>query len=447
MKQLNINPVFRDLIQSLTADEFKQLEDNVLAEGIRDAIVVWNDTIVDGHNRYQLAQKHSLQFDLHEVNFNSQDEAVLWIIDNQLGRRNLTDFVKLELQQKRADVLYERGKSIKSEVAINRGFAGNQHTKVDDLSIIDKTSRTEPAHNTQKEIAESLNWSTGKVAQGQYVIKHAPEEVKEKLRAGELSMNEAYKAIKTRNKEQEIEHKKQREQDELNEVSTIHEFDVQDGDVWILGRHTLICGNIHKYDLPDAHAIITDPPYGIDYQPEWKKWDGSPVGFTAIEGDQNEFDPRDFMLFDTMVFFGANYYTRHLPIGGWICWDKRTKDELDDMFGSPFELAWFRTKNTTKTSIMIRVLHGGVVNADSVYGNNATRLHPTQKPVILFEEIMRKLTKTGEIVFDPFCGSGTTLLAAENTGRTCIAFEIEPKYCNIILSRFKELTNIEPCKE
>lgn len=200
MKQLNINPVFRDLIQSLTADEFKQLEDNVLTEGIRDAIVVWNDIIVDGHNRYQLAQKHSLQFDLHEVDFNSQDEAVLWIIDNQLGRRNLTDFVKLELQQKRADVLYERGKSIKSEVAINRGFAGNQHTKVDDLSIIDKTSRTEPAHNTQKEIAESLNWSTGKVAQGQYVIKHAPEEVKEKLRAGELSMNEAYKAIKTEEK-------------------------------------------------------------------------------------------------------------------------------------------------------------------------------------------------------------------------------------------------------
>lgn len=200
MKQLNINPVFRDLIQSLTADEFKQLEDNVLAEGIRDAIVVWNDTIVDGHNRYQLAQKHSLQFDLHEVDFNSQDEAVLWIIDNQLGRRNLTDFVKLELQQKRADVLYERGKSIKSEVAINRGFAGNQHTKVDDLSIIDKTSRTEPAHNTRNEIADSLNWSTGKVAQGQYVIKHAPEEVKEKLRAGELSMNEAYKAIKTEEK-------------------------------------------------------------------------------------------------------------------------------------------------------------------------------------------------------------------------------------------------------
>ena len=224
MKQLNINPVFRDLIQSLTADEFKQLEDNVLAEGIRDAIVVWNDTIVDGHNRYQLAQKHSIQFDLHEVDFNSQDEAVLWIIDNQLGRRNLTDFVKLELQQKRADVLYEQGRNVMSVASQEQVNRGNQYKKVEGLSIVDKPSKTEPAHNTQKEIAESLNWGTGKVARGQYVIKHAPEEVKEKLRAGELSMNEAYKAIKTRNKEQEIEHKKQREQDELNEVSTIHEL-------------------------------------------------------------------------------------------------------------------------------------------------------------------------------------------------------------------------------
>lgn len=200
MKQLNINPVFRDLIQSLTADEFKQLEDNVLAEGIRDAIVVWNDTIVDGHNRYQLAQKHSLQFDLHEVNFNSQDEAVLWIIDNQLGRRNLTDFVKLELQQKRADVLYEQGRNVKSVASQEQVNRGNQYKKVEVLSIVDKTSKTKPAHNTQNEIAEALNWGTGKVARGQYVIKHAPEEVKEKLRAGELSMNEAYKAIKTEEK-------------------------------------------------------------------------------------------------------------------------------------------------------------------------------------------------------------------------------------------------------
>ena len=251
MKQLNINPVFRDLIQSLTADEFKQLEDNVLAEGIRDAIVVWNDTIVDGHNRYQLAQKHSLQFDLHEVDFNSQDEAVLWIIDNQLGRRNLTDFVKLELQQKRADVLYEQGRNVMSVGAINRGFAGNQHTKVDGLSIIDKPSRTEPAHNTRNEIAESLNWSTGKVAQGQYVIKHAPEEVKEKLRAGELSMNEAYKAIKMHNKQQQ----------KQEEIETIKQRIEQEDMV----------------QLPQLfHAIVLDPP-----------WNYAEVG----QAGSNQYDP------------------------------------------------------------------------------------------------------------------------------------------------------------
>ena len=117
MKELKINPVFRDLIQPLTAEEFKQLEDNVLKDGIRDAIVVWNDTIIDGHNRYQLAQKHGLEFNVYEKQHESEDHAVLWIIDNQMGRRNLSDFVRLELQQKRADVLYEQGRQVKSETA------------------------------------------------------------------------------------------------------------------------------------------------------------------------------------------------------------------------------------------------------------------------------------------------------------------------------------------
>jgi DNA modification methylase len=208
----------------------------------------------------------------------------------------------------------------------------------------------------------------------------------------------------------------------------------------------LTCGSAYNYLDNIATAIITDPPYGIDYAPDWKKCDGSPSDFKKIEGDQKEFDPRPFLNRETVVLFGANYFTRHLPQGFWICWDKRTKDELDDMFGSPFELAWFKSPKTTKAAIMIRVLHGGVVNADAVYGYDASRSHPTQKPIILFEDILKKLTNEGETVCDPFCGSGTTLLAAENTGRTCIAYEIDPAYCNVILQRYVQLTNQTPWK-
>ena len=237
MKQLNINPVFRDLIQPLTAEEFQQLEDNVLADGIRDAIVVWNDTIIDGHNRYQLAQTHGLTFAVHEVNFESEDHAVLWIIDNQMGRRNLTDFVKLELEEIKNDTTFRiQGINNMSMGAINRGFAGNQYKKVDGLSIMDKPSKTEPVHNTQKKIAESLNWGTGKVARGQYVIKHAPEEVKQQLRAGDLSMNEAYNAVKKQERSILIEEQKQAIiENKLPELSGLYEV-ISVDPPWNYGR-------------------------------------------------------------------------------------------------------------------------------------------------------------------------------------------------------------------
>ena len=115
------------------------------------------------------------------------------------------------------------------------------------------------------------------------------------------------------------------------------------------------------------------------------------------------------------------------------------------MIGNPFELAWFKSHVTNKKAIMIRVLHGGVVNADSLIGNNQKRYHPTQKPIILMEEIINKITKEGHIVCDPFSGSGSTLLACQNTNRVCYAYEISPLYCEVILTRFQELYNITPC--
>ena len=89
---LNINEELRDLLDILTEDETKELEASVLKEGIRDAIVVWKEenAILDGHNRYRLAQKHGLQFATKELSFQNIDEAKDWMIRNQLGRRNLT---------------------------------------------------------------------------------------------------------------------------------------------------------------------------------------------------------------------------------------------------------------------------------------------------------------------------------------------------------------------
>ena len=190
--------------------------------------------------------------------------------------------------------------------------------------------------------------------------------------------------------------------------------------------------------LPKVDLVLTDPPYGIDYVPEWKKWNGDKSDFSPIINDNKPFDPSPFLKFPTVVLFGANYYSDRLPIGGWICWDKRLDEKKDRMFGSPFELAWFTSKNTAAKSKMIRVLHGGVINADSVNGNNEKRVHPTQKPIEVMKRIVLSFTHEGDTVFDPFMGSGTTLVAAKQLGRKAIGIEIEEKYCEIAVKRLSQ---------
>lgn len=429
MQKLSINPELQRLIPPLTREEYQQLESNVLAEGIREAILIWNGTVVDGHNRYNIAQHHGLEYDTSEMYFKSLDDCKEWMILNQFGRRNLSNYQRSVLALELEQVFRDKAKE-------------NQGKRND---IPQKSAESYKPMETRQELAKVANVSHDTIAKVKVIESKANDGVKAKLQTGEVSINQVYQEIKKQEKAEILQERKSREIIEANKQEEItEEFNVQFGQVWILGRHTLTCASAYDFLKNEATAIITDPPYGIDYNPDWKKWDGTESNFKKIEGDAEEFDPRPFLNRDTVVLFGANYFTRHLPTGGWLCWDKRLKDELDDMIGSPFELAWFKSAATKKSSIMVRVLHGGVVNADSIHGNNQKRFHPTQKPIVLMEEIIKKTTKEKETICDPFCGSGTTLLAAENTGRTCIAYEVDPAYCNIILARFKELTKITP---
>ena len=191
--KLNIDADLKKLIPPLAPDERALLEASIIAEGCRDAIITWNDTIVDGHNRYEICTKHGIPFRTEDRNFESMDEVKVWMIDNQKGRRNLTDGWKFELAQERKRILAEKGKE-KQIQTLKRG------DNVPVLSIVDKTE-----HNTQKEIAADLGWSTGKVAMADVVWKQADEQVKEKVKAGEVSINEAYQEIKKEEKKQERE--------------------------------------------------------------------------------------------------------------------------------------------------------------------------------------------------------------------------------------------------
>lgn len=91
---LTVDDDFRSLIPPLTDDEYMRLERSIIAEGVRDPIITWQGTIIDGHNRYRICQEHGIAFKTSELVFGSKDAAKIWIIENQFGRRNLNSYQK-----------------------------------------------------------------------------------------------------------------------------------------------------------------------------------------------------------------------------------------------------------------------------------------------------------------------------------------------------------------
>jgi hypothetical protein len=103
---ITINPTFKNLIPPLSSEELEQLESNILASGkIRDPLVLWQGTLIDGHNRYKIAKKHGLDFTTENMDFKDEQEARNWRIDNQLGRRNLPPYARIELAKMKEPII------------------------------------------------------------------------------------------------------------------------------------------------------------------------------------------------------------------------------------------------------------------------------------------------------------------------------------------------------
>ena len=115
-----IDSEFQSLIPPLTDDEYERLERSILSEGVRHPIVTWNNTIIDGHNRYNICEEHGIKCPQVERQFESRDAAKLWIIDNQLRRRNLPPAAIGDLKLEEKEILTRRAKE-RSLANLKRG--------------------------------------------------------------------------------------------------------------------------------------------------------------------------------------------------------------------------------------------------------------------------------------------------------------------------------------
>lgn len=180
---LKIDAEFRDKIPPLTEDEFKRLEENIVADGIvREPLVVWNGTIVDGHHRWAIIQKHpEIPYTIKEMDFADRWAAISWMCSNQLGRRNITDAQRTYLLGK----LYEARKNTEK-------FHGNRYTLAGESSDGKFTTTREKKNPTATIIAKEQGSTTDKVRYAERFSKglDSAEEVspgiREKVLSGEV---------------------------------------------------------------------------------------------------------------------------------------------------------------------------------------------------------------------------------------------------------------------
>lgn len=225
-----------------------------------------------------------------------------------------------------------------------------------------------------------------------------------------------------------------------------HTFEYTEADV---KSHRLMVGdatkieNVEKLmDGKKADMVFTDPPYGIDLDTDYSKLpDSNRMGkaktYSPVIGDNEEFDPtfilNTFKYCSEILMFGADYYSDKLPKGGsWYVWDKRVDANFDKMIGSAFELAWSKNKHKREIARFNNTLFSGETDAKN-------KVHPTQKPIKMITWLFDRLP--GNKVVDLFGGSGSTLIACEQTNRICYMMELDPKYCDVIRKRYEQFIN------
>jgi DNA modification methylase len=249
-------------------------------------------------------------------------------------------------------------------------------------------------------------------------------------------------------------------------------YAVRPGDVWQLGRHILACGDSTDHSLlqrllsAPPEILITSPPYGVgkDYEEggvsQWQDliqrsleaWSLSRINTLAINlGDRHTGNEGwELHTFGQLVTFALDAGYSHLNTRVWTkqpAWSQtpywrtsfKTVDEFEYIAVFAREKPSYKARLTDEENNEWG--YRSVWDITSVQSND---IHTAMFPIELPMRLIRLHTDQNQTVFEPFSGSGTTIIAAEAMRRSCVAVELLPEYCAVALARFAEVTQIEP---
>ena len=235
------------------------------------------------------------------------------------------------------------------------------------------------------------------------------------------------------------------------------------GDVWLLGNHRLGCGDSTNADDVakclngvEPHLMVTDPPYGVEYDADWRnhamRANGAAVGGRAVgkvENDDNADWSEAWALFpgdvayvwhagnkanivaDSLIACGLN-------IRAQIIWVNNNLIIGRGDYHPKHEPCWYAVRKNRKGHYCGGRKQSTVWEIDQPRKSETG--HSTQKPVECMKRPIENNSSPGQAVYDPFLGSGTTIIAAEMTGRVCHGLELSPEYCDVIVKRWQEFT-------
>jgi len=404
-----IDDEFRSLIPPPDPGDLELLESNIISDGCRDPLAVWDGILIDGHNRYEICQRNGIEFQTVDISLDDRDAAKLWIIDNQFGRRNLSDIDRISLATKReaivkplADAKMKSGKG--SDGSGGRGKKKNPSAKL------------RQGLKTSKELAKTAGVGERTYDAGKLILDAAAkgeisEEEVNAIRRKEKSIHRVAKDIKEKRQ-------KDKRQTQRKESAAQVEQDVFD--------------NVHIGDFRE-HAdkvadgslslIFTDPPYdrksaelleGLADFAAAKLCDGGSlicyVGQTQLPSAISCLSSRLRYWWTLCCLHsgGANLMNEYGIRCGWkaVLWFvKNTRDNKED------------------------IVH------DVMSGGREKEHHDWQQSQAEAEYWIEHLCPPDGIVCDPFLGGGTTGAAAIKLQRKWIGFEIDKDQALIAMKR------------
>lgn len=399
---ITINEEFEKLIPPLSKEEFEQLEKNILAEGIRDALITWNGFLIDGHNRFEIATRYDLNYETLEKEFDSEDSAKEWIILNQFGRRNLPAYERAKLALKLSDLF--KVKALQNMRIAGQSFSpreGSQNSV--EVTPID----------TQKELAKIAGVSHDTIHKVNTIEKFATPAQKQKLSSGEESIHSVFTEVKKEERKKEIAEQRQEIALSGSMIKGSAKWNVYHSDFrkWQQEK---------QYDY-----VITDPPYPKEFLPlfedlavlsnRWLK----PGGLLIVMSGQSYLhEIYEMMAKHIQYYWTACYLTP----------------------GQPTPLRQVNVNTTWKPLLIFRKgeykgkIFGDVFKSEG----NDKDFHKWGQSISGMQDVISKICLPGQSILDPFCGAGTTGVAALRHGCLFDGVELDIENVNISKSRLND---------